>query len=855
MRVQSMPWIASSFDNASLVASAWMNGVVTKIGFALVGPAALLLAAAVSAQDASELEARYWLALNEGKDVSSLEPLIDEWTRPSNTNRSLREVMAELAERLSEIEASEPLPAIVNSTNSENVVQTGNDWPSLGGDITHSGRSKDSGPTAGVEAWRYPIGWDSSATPLLEDGRVYVASPGLTTIILCLDRKTGKEQWAATNPRVGDCRQRRASSDLIRLGDDELGVRKVSGGGTVVEYVVVSKKEGNVLRRFAASPQEATFGPPTSPEKLAVSQIGAGGDILVQSLKSGGTWWRFPVGHLTAAPVAIDRRVYAAAKDGTLWGLNLDGALRVGWTFSIRDSWSCSPTGKGGVLFAGANDGAVYAIDAETGKPKWRTKVTEPNARARQCFSPVAVGNGRVYLGAYDGFLYAINAESGKLAWKINCGDWIRSRPFVAGDKVCVATLDGKLVAIKSGTNEAQRLWTTAIDRHPIYANLAGDEMGVLISTGNLDLVAVSLADGREQWRKSLIRCTRGSDGMKHYTDGMPEIMQAPITVAAGKLFVAGKDGFLHSVDASSGKRLWRFELGGRVSTSPTVREGRVFVGQFGGDGIFYAIDANSGLPLWSRKLGNIWAPPECDGQQLFVGNMEGTFYCLDPANGATQWTRKFSDGVYPAPTLDEDRVITGSWDGHYYALDRTDGKVIWAYSRPGYAYHIGGRPDSAAPVLVDGKVIVQVLGGNFVALNAETGNEEWEWSGKPWRICNVTAATDGRTVFVSIFGNAYERPYGIKLFGLDLDTGRELWEVPNAGGLTSPVITAGNRFVVGSMNSPFIYGYQLGNSPTDAPQMLWRFKTGGVMYESLPAVSGNLAFFLSNDGWLRAIQ
>ena len=37
--------------------------------------------------------------------------------------------------------------------------------------------------------------------------------------------------------------------------------------------------------------------------------------------------------------------------------------------------------------------------------------------------------------------------------------------------------------------------------------------------------------------------------------------------------------------------------------------------------------------------------------------------------------------------------------------------------------------------------------------------------------------------------------------------------------------------------------------------KLLWRLKTGGVMYESLPAVSGNLGFFLSNDGWLRAVQ
>ena len=105
------------------------------------------------------------------------------------------------------------------------------------------------------------------------------------------------------------------------------------------------------------------------------------------------------------------------------------------------------------------------------------------------------------------------------------------------------------------------------------------------------------------------------------------------------------------------------------------------------------------------------------------------------------------------------------------------------------------------------------------------------------------------------MFGNAYEWPFDMSLFGLDLATGQELWQIPAVGGLTSPVATARGRLVVGSMGSPFLSGYQMGDSPSDTPQLLWRLRTAGVMYESLPAVSGNLGFFLSSDGWLRAVR
>jgi len=141
-----------------------------------------------------------------------------------------------------------------------------------------------------------------------------------------------------------------------------------------------------------------------------------------------------------------------------------------------------------------------------------------------------------------------------------------------------------------------------------------------------------------------------------------------------------------------------------------------------------------------------------------------------------------------------------------------------------------------------------------MIALDAHTGDMLWEWTGRPGRICNVTAASDGRIVFASVFGNAYEWPFGVRLFGLDLETGRELWGIPNVGGLTAPIVTRDGFLFSGSMGSPFLYDFQLGDAPEAAPRDVWRARTGGLMYESLPAVSGNMGFFLSNDGWLRAI-
>jgi len=800
------------------------------------------------------LEYRYWKALNEGRDLSALTPVLDQIVFPPLRKEPLAELRRKAAQMLDCVEESAPIPSVVNR-RAENDGKPGGDWPSMGGNAMHWGMSNEPGPVCGREKWRYPVGWLWEAAPRFYRNRVLTACPAIGRVTLCLDRRTGKRLWAAEIGPPQHGRQCRAASSVMMLSEREAAVFRETFDGWPLSFVVVNLDNGQVLRRMPAGFQGRTHAPPeTEPRQLVAFRFEKGTQVMVKSLLSGRTWWRFPTGFLPDEPLLAANHVFAACEDGALWALNLRGDQRVAWTYSNPAGWGSTPTQHGNFIYIGGNDGAVYAFEAQSGTLRWKTAVASPMPQARRLFATPAVAEDRIYVGAANGILYALDASSGRLAWKYDCGDWIRARPCVVGQRICAATLDGELVAVRDEQTRAAPLWTARVSRFPIYADLAADEDGVLVSTSDFDLVACRWTDGKEQWRAPLIDCRRVG-GIKVFADSMPDIMQAPVIVADGLVLFAGRNGFVVACDAAAGRRRWRFECGGRVSGAPTTRDGRVFVGQVAGNQKLYALDLRTGKPLWSRALGEVWASPECDGRDLFVGSKDGVLHCLDPATGRTRWKRTFADGVYPAPAVNAKRVYTGSWDGHYYALDRKDGRVVWAFSRPGYPYHLGYRPDSAAPVVVDNKVLVPILGGRFAALDAHTGRLLWESKGTPWRICNVTAAADGRTVIISHFGNAYEFPFGAFLVGLDIETGRELWRIPGPGGLTAPVITAGRRFLVGSLNSPFLYGYQMDERLDRAPRLLWRLRTGGVMCESLPAVSGSLAFFLSNDGWLRAVE
>ncbi len=68
--------------------------------------------------------------------------------------------------------------------------------------------------------------------------------------------------------------------------------------------------------------------------------------------------------------------------------------------------------------------------------------------------------------------------------------------------------------------------------------------------------------------------------------------------IAGGKVFVAATDAHtIHALDAAGGRTLWRFTAGGRVDSSPTIYEGRVFFGC--ADGWIYCLNAADGVLVW----------------------------------------------------------------------------------------------------------------------------------------------------------------------------------------------------------------------------------------------------------------
>lgn len=79
------------------------------------------------------------------------------------------------------------------------------------------------------------------------------------------------------------------------------------------------------------------------------------------------------------------------------------------------------------------------------------------------------------------------------------------------------------------------------------------------------------------------------------------EFKPVPLVVVGDSIFLAAEDGSLRCLNAANGSAKWSARTDGPILATPTVADGRVFVGS--ADGRVYAFEAASGKLLWRYAL------------------------------------------------------------------------------------------------------------------------------------------------------------------------------------------------------------------------------------------------------------
>ncbi|RME32555.1 MAG: protein kinase, partial [Thermoflexia bacterium] len=299
------------------------------------------------------------------------------------------------------------------------------------------------------------------------------------------------------------------------------------------------------------------------------------------------------------------------------------------WQFACEDEVRSSPTVHNGILYVGAYDHNLYALDAESGKFLWKY-ATEGGIAS----SP-AVAEDRVFFGSIDQVLYAVHAVTGRLMWTCPTKGRIYSSPRVQFGHVFIGSDDHRLYAVNTLTgrvawsfeSEGAIRSTPAVTAEAMYF---GDESGTLNA---LDF------SGKLLWR---FRARRA-------------ITSSPV-IANDLLYVGSVDWFVYAIDLRAGWVVWRYRTDGPVVSSPAIHRKTLYIGS--ADGHLYALDAEEGRLVWKfRTGGQVTSSPAVHGDAVYVGSVDGGVYCIDAQTGQLRWRFQTGGPVVGRPCAAGDLI------------------------------------------------------------------------------------------------------------------------------------------------------------------------------------------------------
>jgi polyvinyl alcohol dehydrogenase (cytochrome) len=395
----------------------------------------------------------------------------------------------------------------------------------------------------------------------------------------------------------------------------------------------------------------------------------------------------------------------------TYWTMNAGAAVRAAMTVGALPAKNPAGPKVKFALYFGDEKSNVQALDAETGKLLWKTKI-EDHFLSRITGSPV-LDRDRVYVPVssfeetagrdnkyecctFRGSIVALDATTGKVLWKaFTVQD--SPRPF---KKNSVGT---QMYGPAGGA-----IWsapTIDVKRGAIYAGTGNSYTDV--ETAHADaIMAFDLVTGKIRWTNQattkdnfLVGCRQpgagncpDQGGPDHDFGSSPVLRALP----SGKQVILGgqKSGVMWAFDPdNNGKVLWQVKIGNG--------------GALGGiEWGFAADNENVYVPMAdvsgaARKPG-ITALKITTGEQLWtvpapkVPCSWGTTRCLNSQSAAAT--------VIPGV------VFSGTADGHLRAYATKDGAIIWDFDTAAVQYDAvngmkakGGALDGGGPVVAGG--------------------------------------------------------------------------------------------------------------------------------------------------------
>jgi alcohol dehydrogenase (cytochrome c) len=469
--------------------------------------------------------------------------------------------------------------------------------------------------------------------------------------------------------------------------------------------------------------------------------------------------------------------------------------LKLVWSRPLADGASQEgiPLVHDGIMYFPNPLDVTQAIDAATGKLIWQHRRKLPADIARYVPFPQTNRNLAIYHdliidNGSDDYIYALDAESGKMVWQTKILDY-KTQPAKQGAGPLV--VNGKLI---SGRNCMPQAGPDAciVTAHDALTGRELWRLRTIPKPGQKNSSSWGHTPDDKRWHV-------GAWMVPSYDPKLNLLyIGTSVTAPAPKFMIAGNDKhYLYhdstlAVNPDTGKIVWYYQhdvdnwdldhpferILADVAVAPDpkevpwinprVRRGEVYqvvTGIPGKTGIVYTLDRKTGEFLWARptihqnviqRIDGATGAVTMNSKKLFTGAHQKVFVCPS-TNGGKNW---------PAGAYDPRSKVM------FFPMENTcmTSESLADKATPAMIYAINNQT-----VIAPGTKDV----GTIRAISAETGKSVWRYEQR----AGVTAlvATAGGIVFGGDVAGKFR--------ALDSGTGKVLWETNLGSGVTgSPI-------------------------------------------------------------------
>ena len=265
---------------------------------------------------------------------------------------------------------------------------------------------------------------------------------------------------------------------------------------------------------------------------------------------------------MEASFMVLDSVLYLGMIDGDVRAVSLADGSQL-WSFQTEGQINAAPaltTVNGhSYLLAGSYDNNMYTIDASTGTLKGLAST------GYYINGAAAVWGEYALFGGCDSWLRMVNCTTGVAADSVQLDAYIPSSPAIADDMVYVADYSGNVyeISLTGGRfNSCRKLRTAADDEGAMLSMPAVGRKYLYVLADERYIQCLDRRDGTLIWQQTL----------------KSESGESSPLICRDRVIASTKSGIITIYDARTGERLWEYETGEQIISTPAPLSDRFMI-------------------------------------------------------------------------------------------------------------------------------------------------------------------------------------------------------------------------------------------------------------------------------------